>query len=481
MGDLKEPLAFIVGAPRSGTTLLAAMFHRHPLVAVTPESHFFRILSERAMDPAEPFREWPGDALALLDALPWFEAFGLEAGAVVRRVDACGAPRTPVSLFGALGTLYAERRGKPMWMEKTPDHVRFLDAIRASFPRAKVLHIVRDGRDVALSLSKAGWPAYVGSTVANTNTWLRFLQRVERFLHSTDGTVRYKDLIERPEEELSRLCAVVGLAFHPSMLAPAGGEADLIEYLRAENHPDRRGGELPTFKDRIREPVDRSNKEKWRLLDTALVRAMTLSAHHALSRHGYDVSQVEPPAALVAAPDDLRYRPGGLLDRLASALSDVGIGVRLDEDADGWMLGRRWPEWAAAAFLPYQPDQVMGLVGGGVAGAVRARRLVGALARRARKLPVVLLYRGSPARAWPLRDRFERALARKVAAIIHDVPEPAPGEVARSLEIAADQVFSWEAFVEGGWRTVVGSVSGAHPHRAVGGGETAHDARGAVV
>ena len=81
----------------------------------------------------------------------WFRKMPLETG-VFRRTVATEAPTTYPDLVRCLYRLYAESQGKPRYGNKTPRHVIFTPQLAAMFPEARFVHIVRDGRDVALSL-----------------------------------------------------------------------------------------------------------------------------------------------------------------------------------------------------------------------------------------------------------------------------------------------------------------------------------------
>jgi hypothetical protein len=85
-----------------------------------------------------------------------FREWGLPEDAAWRRVRALGDP-TFASALGALYAAYAEQEGKPRWGDKTPSHVLFIPALARLFPDARFVHVIRDGRDVSLSLVEAAF------------------------------------------------------------------------------------------------------------------------------------------------------------------------------------------------------------------------------------------------------------------------------------------------------------------------------------
>ena len=216
---MPEPI-FIVGAPRSGTTLLASMLAGHSQIACGPETQFFNKSNARLKaalkDPA-----WPRQAVKLVTSLtlaeqPVTELFGHSKRDVQTFLEA----REPSvqALLESLTALYAAKQGKPRWAEKTPNHLLHLPKIRALYPGAPVVRIVRDPRDSALSVRQLPWASR--SALANAylgDTWFR---KSQPFFGSDANTftVRYEDLVKEPEAVLTRVCAFIGETFQPGML-----------------------------------------------------------------------------------------------------------------------------------------------------------------------------------------------------------------------------------------------------------------------
>ena len=143
--DDRPPVPFIVGVGRSGTTMLRLMLDAHPDLAIPPETHFVPDLidaiaagatPEQAAETMTAVRQWgdlhtdPADVVARWERLDRFE---------------------PGPALRAFYAIYAERRGKPRYGEKTPAYVRNMIKIEGAMPEARFIHVIRDGRDVALS------------------------------------------------------------------------------------------------------------------------------------------------------------------------------------------------------------------------------------------------------------------------------------------------------------------------------------------
>ena len=128
-------------------------------------------------------------------------------------------PFTVPEGFRAFYQLYAARIGKPRWGDKTPLYCLKLDVIRRVLPEARFIHIIRDGRDSALSLRKMhfspGWKIETQAAYWREN----ILSARRAGLGRPDYIeVHYEDLILNTRVVLERICAFVGLSYEESML-----------------------------------------------------------------------------------------------------------------------------------------------------------------------------------------------------------------------------------------------------------------------
>lgn len=220
LADTASPV-FVVGAPRSGTTMLAAMLGSHPALAAGPETQFFNKIGEAELAAAVADPHWPDMATALIARLdlvkqPVIALFGLtEAG--VRDFLAAREPSVQ-AMLEALCLQFAQARGKRRWVEKTPNHLRFAPQLRSAYPLAPIVRIVRDPRDSALSTRKL--PSFSPSTIANAYLWREWYDSAHAFF-ATDPlslTIRYEDLVADAAAVLERICEFAGEPFDPAML-----------------------------------------------------------------------------------------------------------------------------------------------------------------------------------------------------------------------------------------------------------------------
>ncbi len=115
---------------------------------------------------------------------------------------------------------YAARQGKQRWGDKTPHYVHHIDHLLRLWPDARFVVLVRDGRDVALSLRRM--PFGPNNAWAAAQWWARGVRagaRAQREHPDAVLTVRYEALAERPEQEVPRLCGFLGLGYDADMLA----------------------------------------------------------------------------------------------------------------------------------------------------------------------------------------------------------------------------------------------------------------------
>src|SRR4051794_27483455 len=152
----RPPFPFIVGCGRSGTTLVRALLDAHPDLAF-PDESFFPVWMGRQRARYETGGGVATEAFTaeLLDH-KWFRHWGLDA-ALVRAELQRGKPATFADAVRIAYACYASAKGKPRYGDKTPIFVLHIPMLAELFPEAVFVHVVRDGRDVALSRIAASW------------------------------------------------------------------------------------------------------------------------------------------------------------------------------------------------------------------------------------------------------------------------------------------------------------------------------------
>jgi LPS sulfotransferase NodH len=245
---------FLVGVPRSGTTLLQRILDAHPDVAIAPETFFVRRFAERRKhygkldDPRHR-----GKLLDDLVATPEFAEMGLDAREFRATIDARAKRALEYhDVFAEWLDAYRVRRGKRIVGEKTPNHLLAMRRLEEWFPNARFVHIVRDPRAVTESWRNVPWTN--GSLEADAEVWRRYLATARREppLRAPLHEVRYEALIADPEAATRELCRAIGIEFAPAMVHFHATEADA---LNVEREP---------WKADALKPVQRDAVERWR-------------------------------------------------------------------------------------------------------------------------------------------------------------------------------------------------------------------------
>ena len=204
---------FIAGCPRSGTTLLSVLLDRHSRLCVPPETGFFPEVA-----PELPSR----DDASLLDTLrrwPRLPELNLTPEAVLRRLG--GRPASPAGVLTAILDLYAQAEGKARCGEKTPQHLPHVPAILECFPGARIVCLVRDGRDVALSLRAMPWgPPTLADAAALWKSFVRLADGLAEQHPDQFMVVSYEKLVIHPGQVLPDVMAFLGEEFEPRQVQP---------------------------------------------------------------------------------------------------------------------------------------------------------------------------------------------------------------------------------------------------------------------
>jgi hypothetical protein len=212
---------FIVGAQRSGTTMLRLMLNRHPQLCIPFESGFivpfFRRLHEYGdLGTRDNARRLLGDILR----------YPLMAQRKPLTVDEEAVLAGPIAGYGDLVNAiflgHARSQGKSQWGDKTPSYVEDLDALWTIFPGCRIVHLVRDGRDVALSNRRLAWGIQSLPRAASDWRWKVTLgRRVGSVLAPFYREVRYEELVAWPGPTLRGICDFLALPYEQAMLGYA--------------------------------------------------------------------------------------------------------------------------------------------------------------------------------------------------------------------------------------------------------------------
>jgi hypothetical protein len=201
---------FVLGCARSGTTLLYHMLLSSGGFAIyRAETHIFNVLLPRFGGFSK--KENRRKALNLWLQSQQFRISGLDPSQIESRIlSEC---HSGGDFLRIVMDEVARNQGVKRWAECTPEHLLYVGQIKREVPEAKIIHIIRDGRDVALSFSRQGWthplPWDRGRELLVAGAYWKWFVARGRSLASALGPdyleVRFEDLLSRPVEVLSRI------------------------------------------------------------------------------------------------------------------------------------------------------------------------------------------------------------------------------------------------------------------------------------
>ncbi|HEX4490211.1 MAG TPA: sulfotransferase [Acidimicrobiia bacterium] len=280
----RAPFPFVVGCGRSGTTLMRALLDAHPQIAVPFESYFPVWF---ARDQARYERSSGFDVASFLDDLLAHESFArwsLDPEAVRTHLSTT-APANYPDAIRACFALYASAHGKPRYADKTPLFVTHIPLLSSLFPEAVFVHLVRDGRDVALSRTEVAWGT--GQFAQEALNWRDQVEQGRRDGRALGDVryceVKYETLLDDPEAVARRLCEFIAVDFDPAMLR-YHEQADAV--LESQPFPDEHQN--------LRRPPTKGLRS-WRAdLEPGRVALFDCLAGRTLSRFGYERTTARP-------------------------------------------------------------------------------------------------------------------------------------------------------------------------------------------
>ncbi|HUF09817.1 MAG TPA: sulfotransferase [Rhodothermales bacterium] len=230
MTTARNPIVFAVGCARSGTTLLQRMLDNHPELAVANDTHFILSVIDKALlgDGNDPIMT----AKIVDDTLSYYRFSRLGLNEAQVRAAAENA-RTYSGFVSNLYDVFGSLHGKPFAGEKTPSYCASIPKLSSLFPDAKFIHLMRDGRDVALSVlewadrrDRKRGPArlefWEQDPLATTALW--WSRSVRRAMEGADLlgpdlvlTLHHRELVADSEGSTRRVCDFLGLRYSDAM------------------------------------------------------------------------------------------------------------------------------------------------------------------------------------------------------------------------------------------------------------------------
>ncbi len=264
-----KEIIFILGVGRSGTSLLQSMLNAHTAIAFLPETQFFR--KYLIKKPDDSWRE-------KILADPKIEKIGLDPQKLI-------AHHNPKEAYFALLNFYLENQSKLIAGDKDPRLLDYAEILKAHFPTSKVVHIIRDPRDVVLSRTKADWskrwPVWLHAATYDIQMKLGRTKAKSCFKDQY-CEIYYEELISNPVKTLEQVCDHLGVPFEKSMLSFQESAEKLVRSDEMQWKKETLGDLLP------------QNRDKWKNNLTPLqVRTIEKVCASAFKHDRYQLSQTK--------------------------------------------------------------------------------------------------------------------------------------------------------------------------------------------
>lgn len=274
---------FIVGANRSGTTLLRLLLNAHSTVAIPDEINYFY-----SFDWTVSYTQWAAPTLSPAAFESFVDRFLADNESKVPGLDLTILREEmldgPVDLrrpYQLLLERWASVQGKSRWGEKTPGNIYHVNLLIDMFPEAQFVHVVRDPRGGVASMKRVSF--FPDDAVLNA------LNRHKVMTHGRDHfrrivppeqrtEIRYEDLVSAPRETLRDLCSFLRLPYEEGMLR---FHVDAERYMTT--------AAASSFNETATRPISKAHADKWRsLLSTDEIASVEVICADEMAEFGYE-------------------------------------------------------------------------------------------------------------------------------------------------------------------------------------------------
>ncbi|MDD5506795.1 MAG: sulfotransferase [Bacteroidales bacterium] len=280
------PLFFIIGRPRSGTTLLRFLFEAHPQVLVPPESPFILNLYRKYEKVTHWNRSMVREFCDDVYRQRYFDKWLTDKEHLYQKLLEKEGRATFLEMVSQVCMAYTSvfDKNRIFWIgDKNPGYSLYVHRIHHLFPEAKIIHITRDYRDNYLSLIKVSFEVPIVPLVVYR--WKFALKRMWMLKEQNPGlvhSVRYEDLVADPEHHFRGICDFLGIPYDP----------DVLSFYRKKSEVEQAYDGL----DEIRQvhqslfnPISTGRIDRWKTeMRPRDIRVADLVAGHTAEKAGYE-------------------------------------------------------------------------------------------------------------------------------------------------------------------------------------------------
>lgn len=232
-----KPPIFIIGCPRSGTTLLRVILDSHPNICCGPETHIVKIMKES--------RE------KILKNWNMLKPYGINKKKIDKKIS---------EILTIFTNNYMKIKKKERWAEKTPDNIFYLNIIDKLFPDCLFINVIRDGRDVVCSYKQRWGRITLLTGIKNWNQSIQLTcEYRKKIANKRYIEIKYENLVIHPERETKKIMNFIDEKWMPSLLEHHKTSHDFWfnynkeseSYQKKEKNPLRHSPSKPIFSSSI--------------------------------------------------------------------------------------------------------------------------------------------------------------------------------------------------------------------------------------
>jgi len=272
MKILNDSPIFIVGMPRSGTTLLSNLLNATNEIYIPEETHIFQLLEKyEKLGLGISFKEFFLDP----KSNPYLDQLNLRDNqkTIIKNSDI----NTAAGILEKICIIKSEDKGISRWGEKTPIHFKYTDDIFTHFNNALVVNVVRDPRDVMISIKNIGWKRhFLYKRIKEYSEQATLIQNNKD--NSKMIVIKYEDILEEPEKYLKKIFNFLNLKFN----------LNILENFYKPNNLNFDLNKEPWKKNNLK-PIDKTQAYKWKNSPNSfLIKTVSGILKDEINYYGYE-------------------------------------------------------------------------------------------------------------------------------------------------------------------------------------------------